>query len=57
MASLWKHHACKSSVKTPPNQGHDMRVVELLHLGDLTVTHHTLYVIRSEQTWRGVGSI
>ena len=40
-----------------PNQGHDVRIVKLLHLGDLTHHDYTLYVIRSEQTWRGGASI
>ncbi len=46
---IWHHYGnTGASIKTHPNQGHDMRMVKVLHLVHLT--HHALNIRQREQT-------
>ncbi len=48
---IWHHYGnAGASIKTHPNQGHDVRMVKVLHLVHLT--HHALNIRQREQTCR-----
>ncbi len=48
---IWHHYGnTGASIETYPNQGHDVRMVKVLHLVHLT--HHALNIRQREQTCR-----
>ncbi len=48
---VWHHYSnAGASIEAHPNQGHDVRMVEVLHLVHLT--HHALNIGKREQTYR-----